>query len=103
MDISISITSQDLTVTLNGALLFSAHQQFRPVLTEHLKREEIPPRVVIDLSRTSQIDSAGLGMLLLARQGALDRQRKLVLRGAHGQVQRMLAVSKFETLFSIEA
>jgi len=102
MEISVSGSEHDVVISLHGAFLFNSHQHFRSILTEHLERNEGQDRLVFDLRQTDQIDSAGLGMLLLARQSAAERKRTIVLRGARGQVQRMLAISKFETLFTVE-
>jgi HptB-dependent secretion and biofilm anti anti-sigma factor len=49
-----------------------------------------------------EVDSAGLGMLLLARDEAKKNNRELILKGPCGQVKRMFGVTKFDTLFSIE-
>lgn len=42
-------------------------------------------------------------MLLIVRDEADKAQRSLILRGPHGQVKRMFAVTKFDTLFTVEA
>jgi anti-anti-sigma factor len=59
--------------------------------------------IVIDLAKVEFIDSAGLGMLLIARDEASKASRQLTLRGPQGQVKRMFAVTRFETLFAIES
>jgi ABC-type transporter Mla MlaB component len=52
--------------------------------------------------RFELIDSAGLGMLLLARDEAKKDNRQLILKGPCGREKRMFGVTKFNTLFSIE-
>lgn len=93
-------TTDDLaTATLRGEFTFSDHQAFRK-LAERLFASGSQP-VVFDLGHLVFIDSAGLGMLLIARDEAIKKSRPLVLKGAVGQVKKMFDVSKFDTLFSV--
>jgi anti-anti-sigma factor len=48
------------------------------------------------------IDSAGLGMLLIIRDKLNAKNGSVLLRGSQGQVQKMLKLGNFETLFVIE-
>ena len=59
-------------------------------------------RHVIDLSQVEFIDSAGLGMLLLARDEGKRKNLDVCLRRPRGQVKRMLEVARFDTMFTIE-
>jgi len=56
----------------------------------------------IDLSNLESIDSAGLGMLLLISDSAQEKGKSLDLRGAGGQVQKMLEISKFSEILTIK-
>jgi anti-anti-sigma factor len=58
---------------------------------------------VIELNALEYIDSAGLGMLLLAREAAQRHGRGITLAGARDQVARVLAVSKFDQLFLLRS
>jgi anti-anti-sigma factor len=58
--------------------------------------------MVIDLSKLEFIDSAGLGMLLIARDEAKKAGRNLTLRGPQGQVKRTFSATKFDTLLTIK-
>jgi anti-anti-sigma factor len=91
----------DATVSISGDFTFTDHTAFLEVMTRLLGIAGIP--LIIDLSQMEFIDSAGLGMLLIARDEAGKANRQLTLRGPKGQVKRMFAVTKFETLFTIEA
>jgi anti-anti-sigma factor len=94
-------SDDDETVALSGDFTFNDHVAFREVAGRLLDAKHDP--IVIDLSKLAFIDSAGLGMLLIARDEAAKAHRQLMLRGPHGQVERMFAVTKFNTLFTIEA
>jgi anti-anti-sigma factor len=91
----------DATVALSGDLTFADHVMFREIADRlGASTDKI---IVIELGGLDFIDSAGLGMLLIAREEARKKNRTLVLRGAKGQVSRMFGLTKFETLFSVEA
>ena len=88
-------------VSMSGEFTFTDHAQFKTLVTRLFETKDAP--VVIDLSKLEFIDSAGLGMLLLARDEAKKTNRALILRGPSGQVKRMFGVTKFDTLFDVEA
>lgn len=87
-------------VHMAGDFTFTDHTQFKVLVTRLF--EEKHPIVTIDLSQLNFIDSAGLGMLLLARDQAEKTSGKLILRSATGQVKRMFGLTKFDTLFALE-
>ena len=57
----------------------------------------------IDLSELSNIDSSGLGMLMMVNDAAQDRGQTISLSGATGQVQKMLELSKFSQIVPIKS
>jgi HptB-dependent secretion and biofilm anti anti-sigma factor len=87
-------------VRISGEFTFTDHQAFKSLMGRMFEGKA--STVVIDLSKLEFIDSAGLGMLLLARDEAKKADRELVLRGPSGQVKRMFGVTKFDTLFAVE-
>ena len=91
----------DARVSLSGEFTFIDHPAFRAIATRLFERQGRP--IIIDLTRLEFIDSAGLGMLLIVRDEADKAGRDLVLRGPRGQVKRMFDVTKFDTLFTVEA
>ncbi len=91
----------DASVSLNGELTFTDHVAFREIACRLLKAAD--QSLTIDLSKLDFIDSAGLGMLLIARDEANKANRNLTLRGPKGQVERMFSVTKFNTLFTVVA
>lgn len=95
MDIAISGSA----ITFSGRFTFADHDGFQRVL-EHMKTQS--GAVTLDLSRVEFIDSAGLGMLLMARETAEGRSLRLTLKGARGTVAKMFEVSRFNTLFALE-
>jgi anti-anti-sigma factor len=88
-------------VAFSGDLTFADHVVFREVADR--LGASVDKTIVIELASLDFIDSAGLGMLLIAREEATKKSQTLVLRGAKGQVSRMFDLTKFDTLFTVEA
>lgn len=57
--------------------------------------------VVIDLSRLDYIDSAGLGILLSLREGAMGHGKRIAIAGAANSVREILDIASFGSLFDI--
>jgi HptB-dependent secretion and biofilm anti anti-sigma factor len=93
--------NDDTTVSISGEFTFTDHVAFKAIASRLLERQGTP--IIIDLAKLEFIDSAGLGMLLIVREEADKAHRSLVLRGPCGQVKRMFDVTKFDTLFTVEA
>ncbi|WP_339780826.1 STAS domain-containing protein [uncultured Thalassospira sp.] len=89
-----------ITIEMTGRFTFSDHTVFRKLIDEITAQPSTTQ--VFDLSGIEFIDSAGLGMLLLARDEGEKNRAAVVLRGAKGQVKRMLEVARFDTLFQME-
>ncbi|MGB7212204.1 MAG: STAS domain-containing protein [Gemmatimonadales bacterium] len=60
-------------------------------------------RLVIDLGTTRQVDSAGLGALMLVQRKAAERRQTVVLRDANEELRFLLVLTKLEDLFTIES
>lgn len=58
--------------------------------------------IVLNLSRLEKIDSAGLGMIVLIKDEVVATGGSFVVRGATGQVQKMLDVSRFGQLMTVQ-
>lgn len=87
-------------VGLTGSLVFSENRTFRNVvdgLSDHSGKS-----LVFNLSDLEFIDSAGLGMLLIAKEEADKFNMPLVVRGAQGQVKEMFEISSFSSILTIE-
>jgi len=67
--------------------------------------EEMPEgesRLVIDLSGTRHVDSAGLGALMLVQRRAGERRQRVALRAASEELRFLLMLTKLEDLFELE-
>lgn len=58
--------------------------------------------LVIDLGATREVDSAGLGALVLVQRHASDRRQQIVLRGVGPELEYLLVLTKLDDLFLFE-
>jgi anti-anti-sigma factor len=91
---------KEARVALIGELTFTDHAVFRDILTRLIQTQD--KKITIDLSQLDFVDSAGLGMLLIARDEVGKANRSLTLDHPQKQVDRMFAVTKFDSLFTIQ-
>jgi anti-anti-sigma factor len=77
--------------------------EFRQAAAQLL--EQLPERLgrlVIDLSATRQVDSAGLGALMLVQRRAAERRQVVVLKNANDELRFLLVLTKLDDLFQLE-
>ena len=60
-------------------------------------------RLVIDLTATRTVDSAGLGVLMLVQRHAAERRLRVLLRNPNHELRFLLALTKLHDLFDLEA
>ncbi|WP_049721809.1 STAS domain-containing protein [Gilvimarinus polysaccharolyticus] len=89
----------ELTIVIKGRFDFSVHQDFRGSY-ETLSSK--PEQFILDMTDTAYLDSSALGMLLLLRDYAGGDAAKISIKNASSDVKRILAISNFEQLFTIE-
>jgi anti-anti-sigma factor len=59
-------------------------------------------RVIVDLERTTHVDSAGLGALVLVRERAAEQRWTVCLRGASEELRFLLVLTRLEDRFEFE-
>lgn len=91
-----------LTVSLMERVTYSDHSAFKSLIDDVTSSK--PGLLVLDIGQVDFIDSAGLGMLLMMRDSLKKSQScpEIVLRGAQGQVGRVMEASHFDKLFRFE-
>jgi anti-sigma B factor antagonist len=74
-----------------------------PVVSEALDAmiKKKPERIVIDLSRATYIDSAGVGALILAKQEIEAYGGKFFLAGVQETIRSILEISRLDRIFWI--
>lgn len=101
MNHAVTVAGDTAEITITGRLTFKFHKEYKDFLDELLKNKV--ERFVFDLAGVEFIDSAGLGMLLIAKQKAQGQSATVILRKPAENVKRMLQVAKFDKIFEIEA
>ena len=56
-------------------------------------------QLVVDLGATRQVDSSGLGALVMIQRHATDRRQEVVLRGVGPELEYTLVLTKLDDLF----
>jgi anti-anti-sigma factor len=84
------------TVVFKGDITFSENVGFRQILKE-LAESDVS-ECTFDLSSVDMVDSAGLGMFLIAKEQADNSGWKLTVAGAQGHVASMLRLTKLSDL-----
>ena len=87
-------------VSLRGSFTFQDHHSFRAMLDA--LNAAGGERKLLDLSQVEFIDSAALGMLLIAADEIDRKHGKLVLRNPSAPLAKLFELSAMDTLFTIE-
>ena len=90
--------SQTLVIIIEGEFTYDVGREFRQC---YENASENPDSYIIDLSKATFIDSAGLGMLVAFRDYFSSNGSNMHLVGAEDQVLETLQLSNFQDLFSL--
>jgi len=63
---------------------------------------EAERRIIVDLARTTKVDSAGLGALIMVRERAAEQRWTVCLRGASEELRFLLVLTRLEDRFEFE-
>ena len=100
MDVTRMVTETVFEARLSNNLTFSDDNSFRKLLDEMVASPTT--NWVFDLSKLLSVDSAGLGMFIVAQHTAKKAGRKLALRSPAGHVKNLLQLSKMDKLITIQ-
>lgn len=87
-------------IVMKGKFTFSDHDNFRSII--NLIKQKSSSAIGFDLEGVEFIDSAALGLLLIAREEAEKQGVSVTLIRPQGQLQKMLKVSNFYELFNVQ-
>ncbi|MCB1772094.1 MAG: STAS domain-containing protein [Gammaproteobacteria bacterium] len=95
--ITFSNTDGRTHLAIHGNFVFDLNREFRKAYSQS------PPGqpVTVDLSDSTYMDSAGLGMLIRLREHAGNREDSVTLTGANDAIRTILNVANFGQLFRI--
>jgi HptB-dependent secretion and biofilm anti anti-sigma factor len=88
------------TVKLEGRFTFETHPAFKSC-TRNLLDSPGVQRMVLDMEGVTYMDASSLGMILLLRETAEDRNLPLALRRPSPSVRKLLEIVQFEKIFEI--
>jgi anti-anti-sigma factor len=100
MEFKLDTQDDKVVVHVKGMLTFDDHENFKKIVAAI--DGSISKRIEIDLAETVMIDSAGIGMLLLANDKAKQGEKSLVLKGVSGHVAKVVELSKIDQLIPVE-
>lgn len=100
MKLETHLSHDQFEAGISDKLTSSDLSKFRGLLSEI--RQSSRKVIVLDLRNLDWINSAGLGMLILAKELAEKEELDLVLRSPRGHVKSLLELGRFEKIFNIE-
>lgn len=101
MSITSTLSADERTVTLSiyGRFMFSDHADFRE---GYNLASPLKSNYILDMSRVDYMDSAALGMLVVLHERTGKDRKKVILKGCNPEILRILEISKFDQLLTIE-
>ena len=88
-------------VILTGQFTFEAHRGLKDAFQAMLDNPAVL-KIALDLAQVTYMDSSSLGILLLLKEKAEAKARKVVLRNPNATVLKTLQVVQFNQIFQIE-
>ncbi|MCA9422384.1 MAG: STAS domain-containing protein [Nitrospira sp.] len=101
MEITDHMNAGTLVLTVEGRMDFQARKAFRSAI-ENAKRS-MPHQIILNLYHVPFIDSAGLGLLLLAYKNLEEAKIRLSLEVTEGYVRQVLTLANIGKTISISA
>ncbi len=101
MEYAFESNAGNLWIPLKGRMTHADYKGFREILGRI--NDDRPSRVIFDLRQVEFVDSSALGMLLIVRDAAVQQQRAVCLKGASGQVEKLIQIGKLHKYFEVES
>jgi len=96
--------TEDITdgkeVFISGSFTFRDHDTFFEIIS--LLKNGGCKKLIFNLSGCDFIDSAGLGMFVIAHDEAESKSIDLVIKGAQGKVRDVMLATRFDSLYTFE-
>lgn len=99
MEMQMLIKGDSCHATLQGQFVFSDNLLFKTLL-DNIANSAVK-HIILYMEQVHFVDSAALGMLLLARDAAEKHHKTIIIEGLHGQVKRMFEMARFYEMFTI--
>ena len=89
-------------IFISGSFTFRDHDTFFEIVALIKSNDSSIKRIVFNMENCDFIDSAGLGMLVIAHDEATARHIELVIKNAKGKTKEVLYAARFDTLYKFE-
>lgn len=99
MDMRINTGQGRCEIFFSGKFTFADNAAFKEVLAL-VENPEIRS-FVLDFAQVEFIDSSVLGMLMILRNEGGNHGQSVTIRGAQGQVDKVMRLSQFDTKFTM--
>ncbi|MCK5545970.1 MAG: STAS domain-containing protein [Rhodospirillaceae bacterium] len=99
MNIDIQDNHGTREIIVSGQMSFGDNVEFRSIV-EGIKSDSLKT-CKFNVKDLESIDSAGLGMLVLAKEVATEHGTEMIIQSPRGQVKKMLDITKFGELITI--
>ena len=87
-------------IVFSGSFTFRDHDTFFEIISM-IKNTDIE-KIVFNLKDCDFIDSAALGMFVIAHDEASSKATNLFIKGARSNVKELMYAAKFDTLYHFE-
>jgi len=102
MDVSFSRGGDSLVVMIEGEIDHHTASRVRERIDNKFLMEPVK-NMILDLSRVTFMDSAGIGLILGRMNRVTSIGGKVTLRKPQPEIQRLLRMSKLEALVDLDA
>lgn len=84
-------------IKIRGSFTFRDHDEFFEIIS--LIKGGTTKKVIFNLSECDFIDSAALGMFVIAHDEASSKNVRLSVKGAKGKVREIMYAARFDSLY----
>ncbi len=91
--------NKEIYIVIDERFDFSLHQSFRDA---YVDCEQVGSQFVLDLTKTTYMDSSGLGMILLLKDHVEKVSGSLKITNPNEEVYKILEIAQFHRLMTIE-
>jgi anti-sigma B factor antagonist len=96
LEIKTARIEPDITVLeINGRITIGRDSKHLEWIMENLVRDQMT-KIILDLSRVSQIDSTGIGIIVMSAAHVKNSGGALRIAGANGHVEQVLRMTSLE-------
>lgn len=87
-------------IVLSGSFTFRDHDTFFEIIS--MIKNSPSSRIVFNLTDCDFVDSAALGMFVIAHDEASSKKVRLSIKGVKGKVKEIMYAARFDALYLFE-